>query len=169
MPLYVNIPPGGPDTRVLTAQATTLDFTGLNGDLFGDYEIAGYIAVTNSGSPSYYFRPNTLATNQIAELTANTNGTLTGTNLTTLFISGLAAAAGAYVNFNIRFSAKSGKQRFFVCNTFDHTGATNRSLVTIGAWTDTATNFTTGQIFCDTANGIDIGSRIVCRPLGVAT
>jgi hypothetical protein len=155
--------------ETLVADTTDYTFPSLNGNQDGDYEFFGVIVVPSSGTPTYSFQPNGLATNQDVELYGSNNGAALNTRFGFLRIAGLAGAAGAYVAFRIRFAALAGKQRFFECTVFDSTGATPRGYTNTGIWTDTSTNLTSAVIHADTASAIKAGTWIGYRALGVKT
>jgi hypothetical protein len=152
------------DQRIeVPAITATADFTNLNGDADGGYEIEGRFVVGNT-NPTYTLQPNALATNQVGRrLLVDTS--VAQVALTTLVISG-GAAIGSEVGFRCQIQSRSGRVRFFWSDALWVTAAAVEVMEDIRArWTATATVITSLRINSSVANGIDAGSVFTLRKL----
>jgi hypothetical protein len=159
-------------TSVVGAAVTKLTLSGLNAGAVGSpggegsYEIEiGFINAGGVGPQTLEF----LINDQNANLRSRNSDWLVGSRVATDLIvansSGYAFNTTVECKFLIRFEARSGRKRVFICySTTMTTDANNDVFFLWGEWTDTATNVTSIGMRTSLANGIGIGSYIKATP-----
>jgi hypothetical protein len=153
----------GFDTQsVAGAAATSVTFSGLNGDLDGGYEIEGSWKGA-SGTPAMTLQPNAITANQLgSRVTIDTGGAVPSarTDLLLQFMVGTNNN-----NFKATFTSRTGRSRHLMSFGRWRNSATELEICT-GEWSDTTTNITSLKLNCSVASGIDIGAVFTLRRLG---
>ena len=156
-------------STVSGAAVTTLDFTGLDGDKDGGYELEGY--VNNSAGADIFIelQPNAAATSMKYRFLESLNVTsvLGGTDTTKgILVNVLQNAKVGHLV--ARITSRTGRRRFFECVWTTGPDGTNALVggVNWGFFDDTATNITSLRVSASSANGLGIGSRFTLRRLG---
>lgn len=151
------------------APATTVSFTGLDGDKDVSYEII--VAVKfNSASAAIDMRPNSLTTNRrrtsIFSATGVTVGAATGTDWS--FID--TQIAGTHSLLRALFFARRGAGgRSVVSQGMEAIGGTTVALTNqSGIWNEDTVNLTGIDFVSSVANGIGTGSMFMLRPMGLS-
>ena len=150
------------EKKVLVANATQVDFTGLSID-DGNYMLVMHIFQNGTGSPnlSLYFNDDSAA-NYDSQYLDGTNTVVSAGRVTSGLFGGLVNVGPAL--YMAMISKLSGKKP--VTNTFNATGHT--ALPTIAAWAhtwDTTSTITKITIWSPTANSIGIGSTFTLYKL----
>jgi hypothetical protein len=153
------------EVKNITVDTTSVTFSGLNGDVDGEYLLLYRIRkVPATGSNQFYvLRPNGLTTNL-----NSTNGAHSGTGSNTVSttsdmrISGGGQTAGVQTVGVLYLDAKTGTEaRQYIADLNQRATSlsnTRRDILS-GVWTDTTTNITSLDIVAALANGIAAGSQ----------
>jgi len=160
------VPPSGGalqliEDQTLSAPATTLTFSGLDGDDDEVYLLKYKIVKGVVATVLTTLRPNGATTNQASRRTYG--GTASGNvNTTDIAIGGNGSAATDDVEVGeCWIDAKTGTKRSFHGQWSQINGAGPTDLLWIissSAWTDTAANITSLDVVSDQANGLGAGS-----------
>lgn len=145
----------------LASATTTMPFSGMNGDLDGDYKMFFFI-VSNANTNTITLEPNSTTANQVATARDFTSGT-GRTNLSQWQIGGssgsLSMGTGDAISCAGWFWAKSGRQREIRLSCFyDAAGGSHNTFELSGEYFDKTTNLTSFQIVSGQTNGIGVGS-----------
>jgi hypothetical protein len=146
------------ENKDLAAPATSLTFSGLDGDTdevyFLKYKIIKGVAATILTT----LRPNGITTNQATR--GEFNGTAVGNiNTTTLEIAGNGSVAtGGVETGHVWIDAKTGVRRTGRGEWVQSDGGTLIFIDYGFHWDETATNITSIDVVCDQANGLAAGS-----------
>ncbi len=143
------------ERKELTANATSVDFTGLDGDTDEVYVLHGKIRSTAGLGTAVLFKPNALATNQVAIETNSDGSSVTTGTLTALRVGRLVGSGSpVFTVFDAIFFAKAtiqslGHQRGLLARSMSTNTpgvlAMFQSQIT-GFWTDTSANLTAIRI-----------------------
>jgi hypothetical protein len=151
---------------VLSANATTLSVTGLDGDNDGTYEIEGTIFLTNSAN-NLLIAPNGDTSNMHARQGAN-NGTTTSID-GKVVISGAVTSRNEFAFKCLAYVArtKNGTTRIrsfqFTASHLYDSGPNVNTHTAVVAYEDAAANLASLDFTCSVASGILAGSEVTVR------
>lgn len=162
------------EEKLLTSTATTLTFSGLNGDADGIYYAYMEIRHDNTGggggfAPSLLFKPNGLTTNLSSNyMQQSGGGAVSSTNAASTAIVGHfggapAAGLGRYIgSFQMAATRASNKRIIDSSGTGSlSTGTGAFSQYAAAFWNDTSTNLTSIELTSPTGAAVfDVGTRI---------
>jgi hypothetical protein len=151
----------------IAAAVDTVTFSGLDGDTDGAYEFEGQFINDDAGTAAYSFRPNDLTTDQKQQdIFADSSDVVIAERDTLLDLTFLGP--GAKATFHGYFWARSGKFRFFECDSIavSALGTYIGEIFSRAVWLDDATNVTSGVFHSSAASGVGVGSVIRWRKIG---
>lgn len=149
--------------QLITSGATSLTFSGLDGNADGVYKLLGRIINNNAGTSSYVMQPNSLLTNQASRSVNSANGSGTSTSLT---LTGNAnVPAGGVFTFEVTFWARNDPNsvampRFYLSRSCWFDGSNMFFEDACGRWDETVTNITSIVINGANANSVGNGSEV---------
>jgi hypothetical protein len=164
--------PGATTRQTLVSNQTDVTFSGLNGNLDGDYELSMHVLTPTSGTVILSVQPNSTTTNQSGLDIQATGAAATGNNLPTWQLGGVVNGASGtpFMRFRCRVTCLTGFNRDIHFDGQGNPGIGNITAFTGGAeWTDQVTNITSLTIHSSLASAQLTGSSYVIRPLGVHT
>lgn len=151
------------ERKILTANATTSTFSGLDGNTDGAYFLRAHIKNNAGADATYTMRPNGLTTNQ-GHVVLQTDGT----NITTAIGSTLpigvvqaAAFCDSYTEFNAKANPNS---QAYARGGMSRSGglftAIDYIILHHLRWNETSTNITSIDIVSNQTNGLGNGSEL---------
>jgi len=155
---------------VLTADATTLSLTGLDGDTDGEYEISGTL-ITSLSAQDVDIAPNGSTTNMNTERVVSGGSAVDDSN--GQFNSSGSATGHNVLRVKMRFWAARtingvAVRRGFRATNAHQFGASSwiNNIDVSGNWEDAAANLTSLDFICTLASGILEGSEVTVRRVG---
>lgn len=160
----------GHEIYTLANDGTDLDITGLAGDQDGDYEFWGTVTVAANASNTLTLQPNQLATNQVGQLLLSAGAAASGASAGGVMFVGAGSAAGSdtIIKFHGWLTSKSGRSRFFQCNSRYNNGAGTQ--INVWCWTDwTDTTTVINNLRFNSTQGLKAGSFVRLSRCGNTT
>ena len=155
------------EVKDITVDATTVTFSGLDGDADGEYMLLFRFRTSQALEAFYTIEPNGISANQntIRQIIIAT-GVSTATFPTLLLASAGTNTDKQWIGIAY-FDAKTGTTARQIISD-SNTRLTNLTIAAgglrratfAGSWDDTTTNITSLDIVCDIANGIGSGSQL---------
>jgi len=168
------------DSGELASAVTSYTFSGLNGDVDGEYHLIVRI-ISGASSNGVYLLPNNDSTSghfgtQVMGGYGTDKAAIRYATLGGWLLYGQYSLTNNYVHFaDVHIQAKSGFVR--TCTVFDANNITGTTVAAVSmqaqSWTNTADNLTSLVVSASQASGIGIGSRFIllkkCHNTGIRT
>lgn len=153
------------ERKTITANTTTVTFSGLDGNTDGTYLLTGKIINNSGAAPFYAMRPNGATTNLKSNLAYNSGSGYSQANGTTgrIFFSQANGTANTFQQIiHAKKNTHSIAQPAIAMGSFTAFDGSNQAIpaFTGWVWDETSTNITSLDIVCESANGIGDGSEL---------